>query len=277
MEHRRAFITVADGTRLAAQLWLPDERPAPVVLEALPYRMDDLTSAYASEYERLCEEGGFAVCRLDIRGTGSSERDRDRRVHGGRARRHLPGDRVARGAGVVERPRRHVRHLLVGLQLAPGRLPAPAGAPRDRADLRLRRPLHRRRPLHGRRAQGDRPVDWMLYMVAGNALPPVPAVFGDRLARGVGAAGRRRRAVAAALARGAGRRAVLAARLGAAGLRPDHLPDDDRGRLGRRLHEHRLPRRSRRSAARSACSSAPGATARPPPRSRGRTSTSSRS
>ena len=35
--------------------------------------MDDLTASYASEYERLCEEGGFAVCRLDLRGTGSSE------------------------------------------------------------------------------------------------------------------------------------------------------------------------------------------------------------
>ena len=72
MEHRRAWITAADGTRLAARLWLPDELPAPVVLEALPYRMDDLTATYASEYERLCGEGGLAVCRLDIRGTGSS-------------------------------------------------------------------------------------------------------------------------------------------------------------------------------------------------------------
>ena len=72
MEHRRATVTATDGTRLAARLWLPDELPAPVVLEALPYRMDDLTATYASEYERLCEEGGLAVCRLDVRGTGSS-------------------------------------------------------------------------------------------------------------------------------------------------------------------------------------------------------------
>ena len=67
MEHRRAFITMTDGTRLAAQLWLPEQLPAPVVLEALPYRMDDLTSSYTAEYERLCREGGLAVCRLDIR------------------------------------------------------------------------------------------------------------------------------------------------------------------------------------------------------------------
>ncbi|MGL6278116.1 MAG: CocE/NonD family hydrolase, partial [Gaiella sp.] len=62
MEHRRAWIPLADGVRLAARLWLPDARPAPVVLEALPYRMDDLTASYAGEYERLCEEGGLAVC-----------------------------------------------------------------------------------------------------------------------------------------------------------------------------------------------------------------------
>lgn len=73
MEHRRAWITLADGTRLATRLWLPEERPAPVVLEALPYRMDDLTASYAAEYERLCQEGGLAVCRVDLRGTGSSE------------------------------------------------------------------------------------------------------------------------------------------------------------------------------------------------------------
>ena len=73
MEHRRAWIELSDGTRLAARLWLPDGRPAAVLLEALPYRMDDLTSAYASEYERLCLEGGFAVARVDLRGTGSSE------------------------------------------------------------------------------------------------------------------------------------------------------------------------------------------------------------
>jgi putative CocE/NonD family hydrolase len=73
VEHRRAWIELSDGVRLAARLWLPDERPAAVLLEALPYRMDDLTASYSSEYERLCREGGFAVARVDLRGTGSSE------------------------------------------------------------------------------------------------------------------------------------------------------------------------------------------------------------
>ena len=54
MEHVRAWVPLADGTRLAARLWLPDELPAAVVLEALPNSMDDLTSSYRAEYERLC-------------------------------------------------------------------------------------------------------------------------------------------------------------------------------------------------------------------------------
>ena len=73
MEHRRAWIPLADGTRLAARLWLPETARAPALLEALPYRMDDLTASYASEYERLCSEGGLAVARVDLRGTGSSQ------------------------------------------------------------------------------------------------------------------------------------------------------------------------------------------------------------
>ena len=48
MDHRHEWITMSDGIRLATRLFLPDELPAPVVLEALPYRMDDLTASYAS-------------------------------------------------------------------------------------------------------------------------------------------------------------------------------------------------------------------------------------
>ena len=157
MEQRHAWITMEDGTRLAARLFLPDALPAPVVLDALPYRMDDLTASYASEYERLCEEGGFAVCRLDLRGTGSSEGIALDEYHAQEQAdiceviAWLAEQDWSHGRG------RHVRHVVGGLQLAPGRDGAPARAARDRPDLRLRRPLHRRRPLHGRRPQGDRP------------------------------------------------------------------------------------------------------------------------
>jgi predicted acyl esterase len=62
-----------DGTALAATLWMPDgDGPFATLLEALPYRKDDITSSYADSYVRYAGEGGFAVLRLDLRGTGSS-------------------------------------------------------------------------------------------------------------------------------------------------------------------------------------------------------------
>ena len=67
---------MSDGVELAATLYLPDTSdPQPCLLEALPYRKDDLTSSYAASYERLRDKHGYAVCRLDLRGTGSSGGD----------------------------------------------------------------------------------------------------------------------------------------------------------------------------------------------------------
>jgi predicted acyl esterase len=65
---------MADGIRLAATLYLPaGAEPAPAILEALPYRKDDLTAGYRPEYVRLRDDYGYAVIRVDVRGTGSSE------------------------------------------------------------------------------------------------------------------------------------------------------------------------------------------------------------
>jgi predicted acyl esterase len=68
---------MADGIELAVTLYLPDDDrgPQPCLLEALPYRKDDLTSSYAENYRRLRDEFGYAVCRVDVRGTGSSAGD----------------------------------------------------------------------------------------------------------------------------------------------------------------------------------------------------------
>ena len=179
MEHRRASITVADGTRLAAQLWLPERLPAPVVLEALPYRMDDLTAAYSSEYERLCEEGGLAVCRLDIRGTGSSaglstdeytatELDDICQVIAWLAAQEWSNGRVGMYGTSWSG--------FNSLQVACLRPPAlGAIAPIYASDDRYTDDVH---DMGGALKAVDL-VDWVLYMVAGNALPPVPAVFGD--------------------------------------------------------------------------------------------------
>jgi len=70
------WIPLADGTRLAARLWLPEDaaqNPVPAVLEYLPYRKrdsmrlrDDPTHAYFAGH-------GYAGVRVDIRGTGDSD------------------------------------------------------------------------------------------------------------------------------------------------------------------------------------------------------------
>lgn len=65
-------IPVADDVSLAATLFLPEHgRPVPALLEALPYRKDD--SSDRASYARLRDEFDFAVCRVDVRGTGSSQ------------------------------------------------------------------------------------------------------------------------------------------------------------------------------------------------------------
>jgi uncharacterized protein len=72
-----AWIPMSDGISLSATLYLPDPArgPQPCIIEALPYRKDDLTSSYAPEYVRLRDEHAYAVCRIDVRGTGSSGGD----------------------------------------------------------------------------------------------------------------------------------------------------------------------------------------------------------
>ncbi len=70
------WIRLSDGTRLWARAWLPAEIPAggvPVVLEYLPYRLDDWTSVRDSERHPFYAENGYASVRVDIRGSGSSD------------------------------------------------------------------------------------------------------------------------------------------------------------------------------------------------------------
>ena len=67
------FIDVGDGVRLAATLYLPTtEGPFATLLEALPYRKDDVTASNTTSYQRYASEGEYAVLRVDLRGTGSS-------------------------------------------------------------------------------------------------------------------------------------------------------------------------------------------------------------
>jgi len=180
VEQRRAWISAADGTRLAARLWLPERLPAPAVLEALPYRMDDLTASYASEYERLCSEGGLAVCRLDLRGTGSSE--------GIAEDEYTPQEHADICDAISWLAAQEWSNGRVGmygtswsgfnsLQVACLRPPAlHAIVPIYASDDRYTDDVH----YMGGALKGVDLVDWELYMAACNVLPPVPAVFGER-------------------------------------------------------------------------------------------------
>lgn len=68
-----AWIDVEGGARLAVDVYLPADVVGGLatLVEALPYRKDDVTASYRSSYERYVA-AGFAVVRVDLRGTGSS-------------------------------------------------------------------------------------------------------------------------------------------------------------------------------------------------------------
>lgn len=70
------WIEMSDGTRLSARMWMPAsvaERPVPAVLEYIPYRKDDATTAGDEEMWRYVARQGYACVRVDIRGSGDSE------------------------------------------------------------------------------------------------------------------------------------------------------------------------------------------------------------
>ena len=67
---------LADGTRLAARIWLPDAAetaPVPAVLEFLPYRKRDGTAPRDESTYPVFAASGYAGVRVDIRGSGESE------------------------------------------------------------------------------------------------------------------------------------------------------------------------------------------------------------
>src|SRR6516164_2825748 len=70
------WIPLADGTRLAAKVWLPTDaasRPVPAVLEYLPYRRRDFTAQRDALMHPYLAGHGYASVRVDIRGSGDSD------------------------------------------------------------------------------------------------------------------------------------------------------------------------------------------------------------
>ena len=181
MQCEQVWITIRDGTRLAADLYLPSgDAPAPALLEALPYRKDDLTAeSHSDDYLRLRSEGGFAVCRLDLRGTGSSA---------GRATDEYPLTELDDLADVIAwlaaQPWCNGRVGMFGysysgfnsLQLACERPPELSAICAIYAtDDRYTDDVH----YMGGALRAIDLVDYCHYMIPMNALPPVPAIWGD--------------------------------------------------------------------------------------------------
>jgi len=175
-------VEMPDGTRLAATLFVPNGgEPWPALLEALPYRKDDLTGTqdYREEYARLADEFGYLVCRLDVRGTGSSE--------GLPVDEYTPQEHDDIANVVAWLAAQGWSNGAVGmygtswsgfnsLQVAMLRPPAlRAICSIFASDDRYADDVHY---FGGALKQLDL-VDWPTYMEAVNVLPPVPRVFGE--------------------------------------------------------------------------------------------------
>ena len=138
-----------------------------------------MTSGWRPEYQRFCDEFGFAVARIDVRGTGSSS---------GRATDEYPEAEQTDLAEAIA--------WLAGQEWCTGRVgmfgtsyggfnsfqlacerPAHLGAiiPIYATDDRFTDDVHR---MGGALKWIDQ-VDYCAYMTAINALPPVPEVWGD--------------------------------------------------------------------------------------------------
>lgn len=70
------WITLSDGCRLAARLWLPDDEPCspvPAILEYIPYRKRDFMRRRDEGMHRWFAGHGYAALRVDMRGSGESD------------------------------------------------------------------------------------------------------------------------------------------------------------------------------------------------------------
>ncbi len=72
--HDPVWITLSDGTNLAARIWRPEDgEPVPAILEYLPYRRRDGTAKRDYLTHPYVAGHGYACVRVDMRGTGDSD------------------------------------------------------------------------------------------------------------------------------------------------------------------------------------------------------------
>ena len=75
VEIENTWITLSDGTRLAARIWMSEKantNPVPAILEYLPYRKRDGTAVRDALTHPYFAAHGYVCIRVDIRGYGES-------------------------------------------------------------------------------------------------------------------------------------------------------------------------------------------------------------
>jgi uncharacterized protein len=76
VEHDPIWISMPDGARLAARIWLPADAeadPVPAILEPIPYRRRDGTAERDALSHPWMAGQGYAIIRVDLRGSGDSD------------------------------------------------------------------------------------------------------------------------------------------------------------------------------------------------------------
>jgi putative CocE/NonD family hydrolase len=182
-EVRDEWITLADGCRLFARIWLPADAasdPVPALLEYLPYRICDGTILRDAKHHPWYAGHGYASVRVDIRGSGNSE--------GLMLDEYLPQeqlDGVEIVAWLAAQPwcTGAVGMFGIswggfnGLQIAARRPPAlKAVISLCSTDDRYAEDVH----YSGGCLLGAEVLGWPSYMLGTNALPPDPEHVGER-------------------------------------------------------------------------------------------------
>jgi uncharacterized protein len=177
------WIPLADGTRLAARIWMPedsDRKPVPAILEYLPYRKDDGTAIRDRVIHEYYAGHGYASVRVDMRGSGDSD--------GLLLDEYLPQeqhDALEVIAWLAAQPWCTGKVGMMGiswggfnsLQVAAHRPPAlKAIITVCSTDDRYSDDCH----YMGGCVLGSDMLNWASIMLSYNALPPDPAVVGER-------------------------------------------------------------------------------------------------
>ena len=76
VEDQDMGVPMPDGCRLSARVWMPEEaseKPFPAIMEYIPYRKRDGTIGRDEIMHKYFAGRGYAVVRLDMRGSGESQ------------------------------------------------------------------------------------------------------------------------------------------------------------------------------------------------------------